>query len=531
MALLSRNASLVAAGWAAAFGAAVVVGGSCLIPDDSHCAHNNGDAFCSGSTPYCNGCLSAEDNLGCVADKPEDNCYTPGDEPYVEGGSTSTGPMTTTGDDATDDGGSSSTGPTDCTAEGERDDACPDSAPFCLDGVCAGCDEAGGDEFCDGLDSTLPVCGEAGDCVECSVDNTERCVGDTPFCFLGSCSGCYDHSLCGDYGCDLFTGRCMDESNGGVLAWVEGPECTPEEGFGTEEEPYCNLDTVQENIDNGMSMMTIRVKAPGVFSTSVTASADEVVALIGYDGIPEVGDTSAVQAVNGGRVYVQNARLEGSSETSVRCNTMGKVWIRDAQITGNGGGNGLQLDPGCEAVVERSIVALNDLGGIEMDRADVKLYSSAVMANGDDAMETYGIRLSGGTFEASHITVITNNGNGAGRNIACIDGDGGLPEVSIRNSIVMHPEDVSFVGCDDISIVNSAVDDDLFESEEDGVIDVAYQASYFASPTFSDPHLQAGTPFNDVARWQTGDPLVDLDGEDFNTTPGAGNFAGCDERQ
>jgi len=528
MALFSRSVStFVAAG--GSLGVVLAFVSSCLGPDPNHCAHNNGDAFCGGSTPYCNGCLSSLDNQGCVAEEPEERCYEPGDSPFAEEG-TSTGEMTTTGDGPTDDGMATSTTATpDCTAEGERDDLCPSDAPFCVGAECVDCVGAGGDEFCDGLDASFPVCGTQGECVECSDANTDRCVGDTPFCNEGSCSGCYEHSQCGDFGCNLFDGRCMDD---GVINWVEGPECTTETGFGTMEQPYCNLGSAQQNIDDGDSVMTIRILSPDDFTQSITASSDEVVVVISDNGTPRIGDASALQAVNGGQLMAQNVVLDGSMETTVRCNSNGEVWLRDTHVTSNGNGNGMQLDPGCNAVIERTIVSLNSEGGIIADRADVRMYSSAVMSNGEDDQATYGISLSGGTFEASHITVITNLGDTGGRNIDCVlDGTGGPTQVSIRNSIIMHPEDVSFSGCDDIDIVNSAVDDELFESEADGVIDVAYQGSYFAEPSSDNPHLLPSTPFNDVAVWQSGDPRVDLDGEDFNTTPGAGNFAGCDQRQ
>lgn len=532
MALLSRNVSLsVALG--GCLGASLAFVGSCIGPDPNHCHHNNGDAFCGGSTPYCNYCLPSSENKGCVAEMPEEKCYSPGDDPFVDTGSTSTGDMTTTDDDATDDGMTTgTTGPSDCTAEGERDELCPDDAPFCLEGVCAPCQDMGGDDYCAGLDGSLPVCGALGDCVQCSDANTSVCVGDTQFCDpLGSCSGCYEHSQCGDYGCNLFTGQCMDD---GVINWVEGPECATETGFGTMDEPYCNLGSAQQNVDEGDSIMTIRIMSPDSFAQAVTASSGEVVAVIGDNGIPEIGDATALQAVNTGIVLVQNLRLDGANETNVRCNSNGKVWIRDTKVTSNNSGNGMQLDPGCSAVIERSIISLNSEGGISVDRADVEIYSSAVMSNGEDDQATYGINLSGGTFTASHLTVITNKGNTGGRNINCVvsPATGGQTEVSIRNSIIMHPQDVSFAGCDeldDFEIVYSAVDDDAYSG--DGVMNIAYQGSYFASPSFEDPHLLAGTPFNNVAQWRDGDPRVDLDREPFSTTPGAGNFAGCDERQ
>lgn len=43
-----------------------------------------------------------------------------------------------------------------------------------------------------------------------------------------------------------------------------------------------------------------------------------------------------------------------------------------------------------------------------------------------------------------------------------------------------------------------------------------------------DFHLEPGHPFADVAQWQPGDPLVDLDGDERPNVAGTPDVAGAD---
>lgn len=535
MAFSARNTWLVGLGWAGGLVAAALCGGSCVIDDPDHCRHNDGDAACSGSTPYCNQCLSSDQNKGCVDEPPEASCYFAGGEPFGADSTTGTGTGMGSGDTGTDDvadGSSTGVTPPDCSNEGAVDTECPDDRPFCVGGTCAGCTDAGGSDACATADAALPVCNPQGQCVECSDVELSACGGQTPFCGPeGTCSGCFEHSQCAPAGCNLFSAECLPLT---AVYYVAPPFCETEPGgnFGTENDPWCSGASAQSTIDDlplGSRRATVRIQGPGVLSQSFLASGmDTVVVVIAENGVPEIGNNDALQAVNNGRIYAQNVRLEGDADTTVRCNTGGKVWVRDTDITGAPNGLGIKSQSGCEVTLERTIVALNDGGGIEADDTDLRMLSSAVMSNGEDDMPTYGIHLTDSNLTASHVTLLQGKGNTGGRNLECE----GNATMAIRNSIVMREDGDSIsVGCvGDLELVNSVVDDSGVADMFDTVEFQAYQPSYFVSPSLANPHLQPGTPFNDVAVWQSGDPQLDLDGEPFDAVPGGENFAGCDER-
>ncbi len=521
MARSKRTLWLVGALWSAGFASSALLAGSCTEIDPDHCRHRGGDEVCPGATPYCNECLASDQNAGCVAEQPDGACYFGGDNPFADDTGTTTGMMgTSTGDDGPAE--SSTGGPVDCTDEGARDEACPESAPFCVGGTCATCQTAGGDGFCSGVDGT-PVCGPLGECVECSAENTAQCDGDAdaPFCGLdGTCSGCYQHAQCGEAGCDLYTGECLPE---GLVIYVSGPPCMAagDTGNGTMNNPYCSIQQANGAL---APQTTVRIEGPGVFADApLVASGDEVLAILGDGGTPEV---AIVQAANGARVYTDSLRIGEDGPSLAACNTNGKMWFSQTDLIGNSAGVGIAASSGCEVTLERTVIAQNDGNGITATDATLNLRSVAVMANGSSSAATRGIDLDDSSMVGNHITVIENQGNAGGVNLAC----GGDSALELRNSIVMGMAGDSFAACDDGTVANSAVDDDSYADDATGVVFTAFMPSFFVDPGASDPHLQAGTPFEGVAVWAPGDPRVDLDGEVLNTVPGDTNFAGCDQR-
>ncbi|MEM6996923.1 MAG: hypothetical protein AAF721_40850 [Myxococcota bacterium] len=510
--------------WAGGFAAAALGGhgaAGCISDDPNHCRHRGGDSACGTSTPYCDECLSSEQNGGCVGQIPDGSCHFAGDDPFVAGTGTTTGqPDPSTGDDVGDE---STTAVGDCTAEGERDDACPSSEPFCSGGACMGCEALGGDGFCGDLADT-PVCGPAGDCVECTADNTAQCTrGTATFCGLdGTCSGCYEHSQCGTAGCDLYEGVCLSERS---VFYLSSPLCDAMENHaGTAADPHCNMQTLVDALD---PQSTVHIDAAVPFDQQplVASSKGDVLIVIGEDdGSTEVG---VVQAAGQGRVYTQNLRLQADGASVVGCNTGGRIWLRDTDVVGNGSPTGVGVGAGsnCEVTVERGIITDNAGGGVSATNAEVRLWSSGVLANGaGDA--TSGITLDLSELVLVHTTVIENGTDVDGHNLACDGGSG----VDIRNSVLLRDGGASFDGCGTAVLANSVVDDEALADPDAGVTVAQFMPTYFVDATGGDPRLTAGAPFDDVAVWAANDPYVDIEGDALDAVVGATNDAGCDQR-
>lgn len=100
-------------------------------------------------------------------------------------------------DDGSLDGGADeSSGGPECNAEGAEDPACDPAQPMCVDQTCQSC-AAHDDDWCESLDPNRPICDPSGACVPCGEDAT--CPADTPVCGdEGQCTQCSveDVSMC-----------------------------------------------------------------------------------------------------------------------------------------------------------------------------------------------------------------------------------------------------------------------------------------------------------------------------------------------
>ncbi|MBL4686556.1 MAG: hypothetical protein JKY37_18315 [Nannocystaceae bacterium] len=496
-----RKEVLLGLGWLLTFGIAATAGGSCKVDDPDHCRHSLGDSACPDSAPYCDKCGTSEKDGGCVVQEPDDGCYFPGDDPFGgDSDSTVGGSGSSTGDEGS--ATSTTSGPgAECTAPGERDDACPPDAPYCVDGACVPCGDGGGDgdALCAAADDALPICGEFGECLACAPGDDSLCSGQTEFCDdNGACSGCFRHDQCGMAGCDLYTGECLSET---LVYWVTSPTCPGGKGgFGDESSPYCNLSSIQSNIDGLPSdadvRVTVRIVGGGDIDGSLTVNGEGAALVVLGDGSqPRIGADEAFRTYLGGHLYTQGVDLRGTSSPTVRCNSGAKVWLRDTDVVNNPGDVGIEALAGCEFTIERGIVGGNQDGGISGENSDFTLLSTAVINNGDTATDTGGIHLVGGSLTARHVTIVANDRSDAGHNLSCADG----ATVDMRNSVVMRENGLSFGGCDLMDLRSSVIDDKPLADSIEAVKHAAFQADYFFSISASNPRLPSGTPFTDVA--------------------------------
>lgn len=196
----------------------------CVVFEDpipTHCADKGGNDACAEGA-YCSTCRIA--GGGCVPELPSLSCRVPGD--YDGGSSTGADGLDTTGtSDGTFDSESSDGGPISATGSGGstddtgtddtdtedgecwHDDECTIERPFCEDGECVRCDEAG-EGACERLSPAAPVCIPGGWCAECSPTHPDSCGGATPVCENYQCVPCTSDDQCADGVCDLASGEC-----------------------------------------------------------------------------------------------------------------------------------------------------------------------------------------------------------------------------------------------------------------------------------------------------------------------------------
>lgn len=496
-------------GWAVGLVIATIMGSSCVSIDPGHCRHRDGDASCGGDTPYCNECHSSEANSGCVEEKPIDDCYFGGDAPFASDTPADTGSSTDVmnADDANDDGGGDDSMPTTDAEECSDDNACTGLTPLCVDGTCSACGDAGGDSFCEARDESLPNCSALGGCTECAADDVSSCEDESQYCdATGACGGCFEHAQCGDAGCDLVTGACL---NPRLAYWLQTPLCDTEMFYGNEDEPYCDVDSVQENLDD-FGSITLHLVG-GTYDVSLAVNSANTLVVVA-DEPSILGDTGALDVSANGRVFVQGTRLTSLSGPTIACGGQGTVWVRGSEIVG-GVAAGVDANT-CDITIEQTLIGDNGAQGVVSINSDVVVLSTAVLNNAGGGLE-----VNGGSLLLSHATV-ANNGRS---NVNC----GGGP-ATVRNSVVMQSTGASFAGCGDMNIRKSVVDVQRLANAEAGVRHAAFSADFFVSLRGTDPHATRHAPFGSVATWEVGDPNVDIDGDALATAVGALNWAGCD---
>lgn len=506
-----------------------------------HCATTEADRTCQQTyrgRPYCNLCVDAEKFQGCVATRPPPACspepdLTDSGTPATDGGagSSSTGDGTTgipvDGTGGTSSGGSSTGEPYVCNEEGQLDEDCQaldPARPYCVEARCVGCLEAGADEFCRGVEPTLPACDAATDtCIACDGAGTEFCNGDTPVCATtGACMPCSEHAECPSGAChvspdDPLHGQCFAASD--PVLHVDAAAICP--GLGTAASPSCSLAQTLAAIDPGTSAIVL--VAGGTAYAEAASVAGATVALIGA-GVPSLSgepDAASLTVGAGAIVYLQAIRVAGNPDTHGLDCSGGVLWLDQSESRDNAG-YGVHTTGPCQVTLRRASAHGNDGGGIRMLGGTLVLDNATVGVNGDGGSGP-GINLQYATVDILYSTIAGNSGAGPD-SMQCLTAEG-----TVRNSIVTGITTNSIdLDCFTLDYTANAVDTATFAGGE-GVAVGAYSAAWFAAPDAGDFRLlhPPFTPFGDVAQWQDGDPPQDADGTMRPVgTPG---YAGVDE--
>lgn len=514
------------------FGLTFTLSGACVqtrLAD--HCANLDGDADCArrypdGDRPYCVlGSCEMENLDGCYAARPTDDaCYSPcgedkslEEDPDCEGVAetgtsgpttsvTMTEPTATTDDPTlttsmsaseTETASSetevtseteSTTGPTGCVSSIECTDP---GSPVCVDEVCSPCNAAAdGDAACEAKDPTAPACRDDGECVQCTSANVGACGDVTPVCDDGSssCVGCTYHEQCAAGACRIATGACFDEAE--VYDVGEG-------------QTYETIDEAVTAQGEGAQVVLV-LHAGASFDEVLTLSgAGTAYAFVSTDvPAPQWVNTSGFGATlrveDDAEAYVQNVRLTANTATD------------SAAVVADG----------ARVYLDRASVVNNDGGGIALvGGAYGRVRNCFVGGNVPDVV-AFGI--DGSSADLLYSTLVAADQFGDGAALSCAADEAPI----VRNSVLAMIGAPSEIQCDSANVTYSA--SETLQNGTGNVMLPSVMPAWFESLT-DDFHLDMPpAAIATAAQWQTGDPLVDIDGEPRPNVDDATDIAGAD---
>jgi hypothetical protein len=474
-------------------------------PDPNHCARQDGDTTCvekfGNARPYCVMCGDGSyDNDGCVEDEPTDlECYSPCGEMQSSEENSS---CIEVGDGDADAGQGDGDGDGDGGGDGEpmacmEASDCTDPTPHCLDGECVDCGGMpNGDAACVELNIETPVCADTG-CVQCDADNDEACQEDKLICDLemNVCAKCTEHDQCPDSACNLDMGGCIEQPN---IMHVDGSaivNCNMRDG--TEAMPYCTLEDALSKI-SGEALIYLHAKSSGAAYQEVN-TVDDTIVLFGepndngdlpsLQGLP---DDPVLSVEPSGKLSLRNVKISRSDVEGLR--VMGTAWI------------------------EKSVVVDNDGDGIVVDGGTLIVENSFVGSE-DDLSAVY---VKSGSATMTYVTLVAGDGMAAA--LSC---DAGTTTV-VRNSLLVAETETPELECVGAQVSDSALEQMVSDNKSLG----SMEKDWFENYGKQNFHLTDNSPatIHTAAKWRTGDPVTDIDGEPRPAIDGSDDFAGADVR-
>ncbi len=363
--------------------------------------------------------------------------------------------------------------------------ACSGATPFCVDAACVGCDALENpDEACAATDPDAPVCSPEG-CVQCSAIDDSLCSDNTPVCSDdGQCRGCTAHDEC-ETACDFESGWCFDE------AVVVGEDGVATAGA---------LSAAIEGVPGGGRIAIRWTPGDQCILDTLTIAEGRSVALLGEPGarpcMTSWDDRAAITVTEGSSLYLLDVRIEESYGTAVE--------VRGASVYAD------------------RVELVNNSGGAVSISQDAYLNLRNAMVGGDRNNVSV-LRTHTSTLDVAYSSIVAGFGDAQG--IVC-DGDNA---VSVRNSIVLSEGSIGEIDCPQADVSYSALE--AVFGEGNVAVGAVETGRWFEDYPAGDLHLRydtLGMPFEDVAQWVQGDPLVDLDGDPRPGIAHASDWAGAD---
>jgi hypothetical protein len=218
-------------------------------------------------------------------------------------------------------------------------------------------------------------------------------------------------------------------------------------------------------------------------------------------------------------VGVSQVIIQGVGDPTFTVSDASEVYLQRLRVSGNGSDLGLQVSGNNSSLdLDRTEVVQNAGGGIAVAAgAYLRLRNSIVGGNGAAAA----VSVASGVADILAATLVGPGING--RALSC----GVAGSATARNSLFFGEDDNDEVNCADLDVTYSASEQALAGTGNESVelTDTSFQT--FPSANF---HLSLGGAalVDDIARWTTGDPLVDIDGEPRAGVDGTMEHAGAD---
>jgi hypothetical protein len=478
------------------------------------------------------GCAPGELNCICAADGCDPGLVCSGGVCVSFEGTTS---VTTTSSTGASDGTTSTTDPSGTTgSSGDSSTTiapqcsdgpgpsmqCPPDAPFCEGGSCVDCTAIAS---CAEYDPASPVCDPAsGACVECTAGDDSACSGATPVCdaALQECVKCSAHAQCDSGACDLESGECFPADS---VLWVDrsANPC----GVGSKESPFCEIQDAVKTIGANNPTVVKVLDGPMNYTQKIDILGGATVAIVAESGTPTVDVASDAMLINdGARVFVAGIKLIGTSMTAAKgilC-LSADLWTDLVDVSSR---ESMAIDAvGCQVRIERARVYLNTGGGLRLNGGSLRIVNSFVASNGGPFSANGGIHLTGSAaLDAVYTTVIGNNADQNAGSLHCPSPG----TVTLRNSVLFGANPATSVNCPGATGKDSVVD--AMTLGGDGVTVLGkYDTKWFKNPGLGDFHATDLAPFKDVAKWRSGDPAVDYDGDVRPSEDLAADWAGAD---
>jgi hypothetical protein len=373
--------------------------------------------------------------------------------------------------------------PTCDEPDGTFEGMCSGTAPFCVGGECVPCSPDEPLTACAQAPET--VCDASGECVVCSAEDFSACMGETPYCdtSTSTCVPCTEHAQCGISACNLFTGAC-----------VAGP--------------VVNIGAGQ-SLSDALGMVT-----PGGGGTIIVGQGTYDVSLVVNGSV-----TVAFLANGNDRPVWQ--RTTGAGAPQLRATAGATVLVDgfDFRLNTAIADPAIRVDDTDSRLwVDRSIVAQNSGAGLLADFDGLAVLRNCFVlgANNRAAVEA----LMGGALVAEFSTLGGSFGTAPG--LSC----DAVSSATASDSIILS------LGATDVACASLAADHTAATTDLGGDNSVvgAVDDGWFSNYDVGDFHLSATgqTTFMDIAEWNDGDPLVDIDGVARSGVDGTMEHAGAD---
>jgi len=355
-----------------------------------------------------------------------------------------------------------------------------------VDAVCVGCDAAAepGDA-CEAKDPNAPVCHDDGRCVACTAANPDACGDATPVCDAeNTCVGCSFHEQCSATACNIATGACFEDT---CVVTVDGDGGADYHDIGDAAMDGCVV--IVHELD-GELPYNENLVADGI-TVALLAADGEAPIIVGVGGNPSLALTGGATA------YVQGLAFRGNQMAVGITATASSLYLDRTEVAGNTGG-GITLTGGADGHLRNCFVGgFSDIVAMTVDESSADILYTTL----------------GGQFDAPAL--------------ACT----APTAVTVRNSILVSRAVTSDIDCDDAEVSYSATELLVpgMGNVALGDMDMLDATAWFAG--YNGGNFLLLNPPDGVltaARWQLGDPTVDIEGHLRPTEPDSPDAAGAD---